>query len=336
VAAVDRDEIRRFKEAWRSVDPNGTGAISKETFPRLLGELSGVFQMRIYDPEDSVNNIMEDVRGGDVKTARHMSMATTSNLHEDLDIDKLNHRLAQLDIAKIRERRRLFNIFYEEVLVSADPDKGITFTSVLMILAHYNIINDSKSLKLDEFLRRRARLQRVDDSVRRKTVQGFFDTLYWSRRFKKHMQARQSARMTGIPQLGIPDIFVDDQEGDGDDKRQSSRRPSTHAGSPTHLSVDASFGQRGSAGSSDLVWQSGTTHPLSLPRSTTSTPSPPGTPSGFGFDLLESQSQPGELSRRGSAVSPAQARNMLEDTVWLDSIRRSTTTRRSDRGSGYR
>lgn len=148
VAAVDRDEIRRFKEAWRSVDPNGTGAISKETFPRLLGELSGVFQMRIYDPEDSVNNIMEDVRGGDVKTARHMSMATTSNLHEDLDIDKLNHRLAQLDIAKIRERRRLFNIFYEEVLVSADPDKGITFTSVLMILAHYNIINDSKSLKL--------------------------------------------------------------------------------------------------------------------------------------------------------------------------------------------
>lgn len=146
VAAVDRDEIRRFKEAWRSVDPNGTGAISKETFPRLLGELSGVFQMRIYDPEDSVNNIMEDVRG-DVKAARHMSLATTSNLNEDLDIDKLNHRLAQLDVAKIRERRRLFNIFYEEVLVSADPDKGITFTSVLMILAHYNIINDSKSLK---------------------------------------------------------------------------------------------------------------------------------------------------------------------------------------------
>lgn len=31
--------------------------------------------------------------------------------------------------------------------------------------------------RLDEFLRRRARLQRVDDSVRRKTVQGFFDTL---------------------------------------------------------------------------------------------------------------------------------------------------------------
>lgn len=189
---------------------------------------------------------------------------------------------------------------------------------------------------MDEFLRRRARLQRVDDSVRRKTVQGFFDTLYWSRRFRKHMQARQSARMTGIPQLGIPDIFVDDEEGDGKATRQSSRRPSIQA-SPTHLSVDAGFGQRGSDGPSDSTWHSGTTHPLSLPRSTTSTPSPPGTPSGFGFELLESQGQgSGELSRRGSSVSPAQARNMLEDTAWLDSIRRSTTTRRSDRGSGNR
>lgn len=145
VAAVDRDEIRRFKEAWRSVDPAGTGAISKETFPRLLSELSGVFQMRIYEPEDSVRNILDDVRN-DTKTARHTSMATASGC-SDLDIEKLNSRLAQLDVAKIRERRRRFNIFYEEVLVSADPDKGITFTSVLMILAHYNIINDSKSLK---------------------------------------------------------------------------------------------------------------------------------------------------------------------------------------------
>lgn len=145
VAAVDRDEIRRFKEAWRSVDPAGTGAISKEVFPRLLGELSGVFQMRIYEPEDSVNQILEDVQN-DIKAARHTSIGTSSGYGE-VDVAKLNERLARLDVVKIRERRRRFNLFYEEVLVSADPDRGITFTGVLMILAHYNIINDSKSLK---------------------------------------------------------------------------------------------------------------------------------------------------------------------------------------------
>jgi len=32
-------------------------------------------------------------------------------------------------------------------------------------------------IRLEEFLRRRARLQRVDEEIRRKIVQGFFDTL---------------------------------------------------------------------------------------------------------------------------------------------------------------
>lgn len=146
MAVVDRDEIRRFKEAWRSVDPAGTGHISKEAFPRLLGELSGVFQMRIYEAEDSVRQILEDVRS-DSQTSRHMSIASASIFNNEVDISKLNQRLARLDVKKIRQRRRRYNIFYEEVLVSADPDKGIAFTDVLMILAHYNIINDSKSLK---------------------------------------------------------------------------------------------------------------------------------------------------------------------------------------------
>jgi hypothetical protein len=37
LSVVSRDEIRRFKQAWAEFDPNGTGYISKEKFPRLLG-----------------------------------------------------------------------------------------------------------------------------------------------------------------------------------------------------------------------------------------------------------------------------------------------------------
>jgi hypothetical protein len=175
LASVDRDEIRRFKEAWRSVDPAGTGFISKEAFPRLLGELSGVFEMRIYRAEDSVRQILEDVRSAPPQ-ARHASIASNSVL-SGINVQRLNARLAMIDVHAVRERRRRFNVFFEEVMVSADPDKGISFTTVLMVLAHYNIISDSKSLRLEEFLRRRARLQRVEEEVRRRIVLGFFDTL---------------------------------------------------------------------------------------------------------------------------------------------------------------
>lgn len=34
---LSREEIRRFKQAWATYDPDGTGFISKEQFPRLLG-----------------------------------------------------------------------------------------------------------------------------------------------------------------------------------------------------------------------------------------------------------------------------------------------------------
>jgi voltage-dependent calcium channel len=176
LAVVDRHEIRRFKEAWRSVDPAGTGFISKEQFPKLLAELSGIFEMRIYKAEDSVRQILEDVRSEPPSTARHASVASASAL-SGINIQRLNERLNRIDIEGVRERRRRFNVFFEEVMVSADPDKGISFTTVLMILAHYNIISDSKSLRLEEFLRRRARLQRVEEEVRRRIVLGFFDTL---------------------------------------------------------------------------------------------------------------------------------------------------------------
>lgn len=101
--------------------------------------------MRIYEAEDSVRQILDDVRE-DIRMSRHTSIVSMAALN-DIDINKLNERLSHLDVKKIRKRRHRFNIFYEEVLVSADPDKGIAFTDVLMILAHYNIINDSKSLR---------------------------------------------------------------------------------------------------------------------------------------------------------------------------------------------
>ncbi|KAI1647814.1 Ion transport protein-domain-containing protein [Daldinia loculata] len=338
MANIDRDEIRRFKEAWRSVDPAGSGFISKEAFPRLLGELSGIFEMRIYDSEDSVQQILEDVRN-DKTHMRHSSIATTSNASSGLNIKRLNERLSKIDVRKVQERRRRFNIFYEEVMVSADPVQGISFTTVLMIMAHYKIISDSKSLRLEEFLRRRARLQRVEEEVRRRIVVGFFDTVYWSRQFKKHMEKKRSARMTAIPQLDVPDIFVDDED---DRKRTATQRTTMAApvarGTSDFLSVsDASRPQHKSwtSGTDISTYDSSQTHPLSLPRASPSMPGHRSHASALSFELQDSGTNSGENSRRGSSVSPAQVRELLDDSAWVESIRRSATIRRSVRRSDW-
>ncbi|KAH8845237.1 hypothetical protein MCOR27_007117 [Pyricularia oryzae] len=349
VDMVDRDEIRRFKEAWRSIDPAGTGFISKEAFPRLLGELSGVFEMRIYDSEDSVSRILEDCQTNGAAVGRHASMVSQS-AYSGVDLAKLNERLARLDVAKVRERRRRYNMFFEEVMVLADPDKGIAFSTVLMILAHYNIISDSKSLRLEEFLRRRARLQRVEEEVRRRVVLGFFDTLFWSRNFKRHLAWKRSGRMTDIPNLDVPEIFVDDEGGVSPRTRVHKSLPipgtpsSPRSPFPAHnrdspfLSPDhpSNHQRKWSAASADMASYSpelSGPHPLSFPRAgQAASGHQRNNPSAFSFDL---QQPPGSnsSSRRGSTLSPTQARELLDDSVWVESIRRSTTVRQSAWGS---
>lgn len=207
LSVVSREEIRRFKEAWATYDPEGTGFISTEKFPRLLGELSGKFEMRIYDGDHSVGSILADCKV-DTRGMDHPPPGVV----EGIDLDALNRRLATIDVPEIRRRRRQMELFFQDIMVSADVDRGVNFTSCLMILAHYKIIHDGKSLKLDEYLRRRARMQRVEQSVERRVVRGFFDTMYWHRRFRSRNKFRDKSRILTIPQFAVPEIYVDDRD----------------------------------------------------------------------------------------------------------------------------
>jgi hypothetical protein len=175
------------------------------------------------------------------------------------------------------------NTFYEEVLVSADPDRGIAFGALLMILAHYKVINDSRSLKLEEFLRRRARLQRVEEAVNRNVVVGFFDTLYWSRRFRRAVESKRSARMTAVPSFGVPEIFVQDEEGDDVTQAKKLHVPSVSVTQVDDNTDDTQLGinrasslSAGSDAAGPSSWSRGDSRHRSNSIQTTPTASPTG------------------------------------------------------------
>jgi hypothetical protein len=135
----------------------------------------------------------------------------------NIDLRALRNCVDLLPIDEIRERRRNYNILYEEAIMSAD-DRGISFTSMLLMLAHYKFIDDNKALSLDEFLRRRAKLVRVTDHVNEKICRGFFQTIFWRRRFLAQ-RSSPSSSYTGIsmhpstPRLtSVPAIVVQDDE----------------------------------------------------------------------------------------------------------------------------
>jgi hypothetical protein len=306
LSIISRDEVRRFKQAWCDFDPRGTGFISKEDFPRLLGELSGVFQMRIYDGDFTVRNLIEDcqVQPGD-------PLSKSRRVVEGIDLDKLNERLSLINVAEIRARRVRVNLFYNEVLNKA-TDRGIPFTLCLLTLLVYNVINDSKSYQLEEYLNRRARLQRVHETIRRNVVVGFFDTMFWSRWLRRQQNARRASRMEGVPQISVPEIFVDNP----DDSLEDLSSPTPHdfmEAAPLHPSP--SFAGASKAGSKSLrnlpqLNTSAMSNPLFGPPSPT-TRSPVHSPT----NRSPSHSPTlGRHSRNNSNVSPTLSPHRLTAT----------------------
>jgi len=205
-------------------------------------------------------------------------------------------------------------------------------------LAHYNVISDNKSLKLEEFLRRRARLQRVEEEVRRRIVLGFFDTMYWSRRFRKHMESKRSGRMTTIPQLG-PEVYVDNEH---DITKKQAKATVSPFLSPMDISDPRSSfithgldgAQRFRSGSIGGAGPASPSSPGISPRiSPQLSPHRPSN-SAFSFEGAEQLSPAGSAhsSRRGSAVSAENVLEVLDNSAWGESIRRSFTMRRPSKG----
>ena len=65
---------------------------------------------------------------------------------DGINLTKLNGILSGLDNNKIRKRRTLYARMYNEAMISQEPGKGISFTNMLLMLAHHKLIEDREAL----------------------------------------------------------------------------------------------------------------------------------------------------------------------------------------------
>lgn len=343
LSIVTREEVRNFKAAWAEFDPKGTGWVSKERFPRLLGELSGVFQMRIYDGDFTVRNLLEDC-----SVRPSSSNAEGGRIVAGIDLDKLAERLEHIPIGEIRARRHQMNLFYHEMLLSADKERGMSFTNTLMTLAQYNVTSDGKSLRLEEFLRRRAKLQRVQDSIKRDVVRNFIESYYLRRAYKERRRQQRDSRLDGPPHLSIPEILVEDpEEGEVGEERDAGDYTETSPLSP-QVGSRSSTRPRIRINTAGMDWEPSarSSNPLSSPSflRTEDTSYHGGrerrsidTRSSIDGDRMTVPTTPtlGGHSRQGSILSNSSGAGLgvadsFDNSAWGESLRRSFTRRRSD------
>ena len=156
--SITREEMRAFKKVWAEF-ASESGHLQRDKLVPFLGvslahlydcylfthslqKLSGVFEVRIYPVEYSVTNLRESAKAD----ADADSWMSTSQVFDGVDVGKLNRILNGLDSAKLRKRRTLYARVFNEAMISQEPGKGISFTNMLLMLAHHKLIDDREAL----------------------------------------------------------------------------------------------------------------------------------------------------------------------------------------------
>ncbi|KAI0776961.1 Ion transport protein-domain-containing protein [Trametes elegans] len=201
--SITREEMRAFKKVWAEYANPKTGYLERANFVRFFGKLSGIFEVRIYPAEYSVHRIMAYAK--DPQGRRSLS----EKLIDGYDFNKVEGILSGLDRAVIKRRKNLYNRLYHEARISHEPGKGISFTNMLLLLAHHKLIVDREALVLKDLVVRTETNKLVTDLVDFDRVQSLLLMILYRRRY---LAQREQARMhqMGMVQSDIPAIIVDD------------------------------------------------------------------------------------------------------------------------------
>ncbi|KAF9265047.1 hypothetical protein L218DRAFT_899321 [Marasmius fiardii PR-910] len=191
--AITREQMRSFKKIWAEFANPKTEHLERQNFVRFFGKLSGVFEVRIYPAEYSIPSIL--------------SASKDSSMEDGVDISKLNRILSTIDYAAIRKRKTTYSRLYHEACISHQPGKGISFTDMLLLLAHHKLIVDHEALILNDLVVRTETNRLVTDLVNLDRVHSLLRTISHRRRFLAHLERK---RMSMFEQSqDIPTIIVE-------------------------------------------------------------------------------------------------------------------------------
>lgn len=134
--------------------------------------LTGVFDVSVYPPELRTKALKEACLGpprvhfaqtGFADPFSEKALFTSQDDRFGLDrfdLQELRRRLSTVDVAEVRLRKAKLNRvrrplstrrattdawpqIYQEALLSDTPGKGMSFTAMMRLLAHYNLIDES-------------------------------------------------------------------------------------------------------------------------------------------------------------------------------------------------
>ncbi|CAO3588343.1 unnamed protein product [Absidia cylindrospora] len=207
---LTKNDLRKFKYAWAEVDPAGTGFIQKKDVAKFFKNLTGRFQVSIYDQVYSIKNLqkLSQQKPGarpHLPPSNHhrqpsyatsaTSMTNHSYVDEKLDpsyynYDRVNQCLAKMDTMALEQRRKAYNLLYMEIC-DADTSKGIAFSDVLHIMA-FRFVDIEQALTLHPLMDRLEKLDQFNKTYAAEKARGVFLTLIQRKRYLRQLWQKRN------------------------------------------------------------------------------------------------------------------------------------------------
>jgi hypothetical protein len=125
-ARIKYTSFYSFKHAWANIDTKGTGYIQKDNIAKLLQQLTGPLQIKIYDDVHSLSNIRKacvistDKNNSSTVYTSPKSpgiVSTKSTNHysvgQEFSVHGLNKCLSTINPEETRKRRMEYNLIFK-------------------------------------------------------------------------------------------------------------------------------------------------------------------------------------------------------------------------------
>jgi len=108
-------------------------------------KLSGVFEVRIYRPENRIPAILDKASYTDDDYQLNPNLPHADK-HDAVNIQRLKRILGAIDYSSVKAKRMLYcRVYHEACLI--DKKEGMDFTRMLTLLAHHKLVNDDRALE---------------------------------------------------------------------------------------------------------------------------------------------------------------------------------------------
>jgi voltage-dependent calcium channel len=189
--------------------------------------LSGVFEVKPFPDQLKIRTLIDASTPSndltDVSKREHSLLVRSDAIgHKPptvIDVRRLQAQLDAVDTKALKQRKQLYDRLYHEAMIIGDRSKGISFTNMLLLIAHYKLIDDNNALRLvlvvfaykqcltvyyvviipfslRDVIQRRAEKERVEDLVSIDRVRGLLMTIYYRQKFISRNPGRYSRTHT--------------------------------------------------------------------------------------------------------------------------------------------